>query len=81
MPATSTIASSASPISVSSKRIGSIDQIRSHATSSRSSPANWRESSSRAGEHRGELPGVEVTLVEQLLGRLDDRGDDPRPAA
>ena len=31
----------------------------------------------RVGEHRRELRRVEVALVEQLLGGLDDRGDDP----
>ena len=31
-------------------------------------------------EHPRELRGVEVALVEQLLGRLDDGGDDPRLA-
>ena len=30
----------------------------------------------RVGEHRTEPGGVEMTLVEELLGRLDDRGDD-----
>ena len=30
----------------------------------------------RVVQHRGELSGVEVTLVEQALGRLDHRGDD-----
>jgi hypothetical protein len=31
-------------------------------------------------EQAPELGGLEVTLVEQLLGRLDDGGDDARPA-
>src|SRR5207249_8888837 len=31
-------------------------------------------------EHRGELPRVEMALVEQLLRRLDDRGHDARTA-
>ena len=55
-------------------------QIRSQATSIRSSCANVRESSCAYGEHRGELAGVEVALVEQLLRGLDDRGHDPRSA-
>ena len=58
--------------SVSSKRIGSIDQMRSQATSTRSSSANRRELLG-ARKHRSELLGVEVTLVEQLLGRLHDQ--------
>ncbi len=43
-PATSRIASSQSPINVSSKRIGSMLQIRSQPTSMSSSSANCRES-------------------------------------
>ncbi len=31
-------------------------------------------------EHRGELRSVQVPLVEELLGGLDDRGDDARLA-
>ena len=34
----------------------------------------------RRREHRGERVRVEVALVEELLGGLDDRGDDPGPA-
>src|SRR5204863_7504066 len=34
----------------------------------------------RKREEAGELPGVEVPLVEQLLGGLDDGGDDAGPA-
>ena len=34
----------------------------------------------RLPEHLGEARCVEMTLVEQLLCRLDDRGDDPRSA-
>ena len=36
-------------------------------------------SSLRVAQHLRELRRVEVPLVEQALGRLDDRGDDPRP--
>ena len=77
VPATSRIASSASSISASSKRIGSMFQIRSHSTSMPSSCAN-RSTRLRVAEHRRELRRVEVALVEQALGRLDDRRDDPR---
>ena len=31
-------------------------------------------------QHAGELPGIEMTLVEQLLCRLDDGRDDSRLA-
>ena len=34
----------------------------------------------RGGEHAGERRCVEMALVEELLGRLDDRGDDSRLA-
>ena len=80
VPATSVIASSARAISGSSKRIGSIDQIRSQATSIVLLGGEPLGGRLRLVEHRGELARVEVALVEQLLGRLDDRGDDPRPA-
>ena len=48
----------------------------------RSSPPAAKRSRARlgVGEHRGERPGVEVTLVEHLLRRLDDRRDDARLA-
>ena len=80
VPATSVIASSASPISASSNRIGSIDQIRSQATSIVLFRGEALGRLLRLREHRRELAGVEVALVEELLGGLDDRGDDPRPA-
>ncbi len=79
-PATSRIASSAKPISVSSKRIGWISQIRSYSTSIRSSCAKRSHALAHLLPHRRELAGVEVAHVEQLLGGLDDRGDDPRLA-
>ena len=80
VPATSRTASSAKPISVSSNRIGSMFQIRSHSTSMFSSAANRSARLARHREHARERVRVEVALVEQLLGGLDDRGDDARPA-
>ena len=80
VPATSRIASSASSISVSSNRIGSMFQIRSHSTSMFSSRAKRSLASCASASSSRELRRVEVALVEQLLGGLDDRGDDPRPA-
>ena len=80
MPATSRIASSANPISVSSNRIGSIDQIFSQRDVDLLLLGEAARELLRSREHRGELAGVEVPLVEQLLCRLDDGGDDPRPA-
>ena len=68
------------PRSVSSNRIGSIDQMRSISTSivllGGESPARVL----RVGEHGGELAGVQMALVEELLGGLDDRRHDSRAA-
>ena len=63
-----------------SRRRGSARSTRSAPTRPRSfsSAANRSRALLRAREHRGELAGVEVALVEQLLRRLDDRGDDAR---
>ena len=55
-------------------------QIRSHSTSTSSSCANRSRRLLREPQQLRELVRVEVALVEQLLGRLDDRGDDPRLA-
>ena len=53
-------------------------QIRCHSTSTSSSCANRREAASALLEHLGELRRVEVTLIEETLGSLDDGRDDPR---
>ena len=55
-------------------------QIRSQSTSIRSSSREALARLLRLREHRRELRRVEVALVEQLLGGLDDRRHDPRPA-
>ena len=64
------------------RRRGSARSARSAPTSTSmfSSAANRSDASSRQLEHPRELRRVEVALVEQLLGGLDDRGDDPRLA-
>ena len=80
VPATSRTASSARSISVSSNRIGSMFQIRSHSTVMFSSAANRSAASRASSSRRASDVGVEVALVEQLLRRLDDRRDDARPA-
>ena len=54
-------------------------QIRSHSTRCAPPRQSGRDSLGLL-QHRRELPRVEVALVEQLLGCLDDRGHDPGPA-
>ena len=53
-------------------------QIRSHSTSMFSSWAKRLESRLGVAQHLRELRRVEVALVEQALGGLDDRGHDAR---
>ena len=77
MAATSRIDSSASSISSASNRIGSMLQMRSHSTSRSSSSAKRSDGFLREPQQLRERVSVEVPLVEQLLGRLDDGGDDP----
>jgi hypothetical protein len=76
-PATSLIASSAKPISLSSKRIGSICQIRSHSTSMFSSAAN-RVAACQAGlgdshPYSAKAPsGASAMTAGQLLDRVEN---------
>ena len=55
-------------------------QIRSQATSRFSSAAKRSLASCASRSSSARLVGVEVALVEELLGGLDDGGDDPGPA-
>ena len=67
-------------MSVSSKRIGSIDQIRSHSTSIDSSAANRSLAAFASASIAARRSRVEMALIEELLGRLHDGCHDSRLA-
>jgi hypothetical protein len=54
-------------------------QIHSQATLEILLPCEAPRSRLRLLQHARELGSVEVALVEQAFGRLDDGGDDPQP--